>query len=357
MYRPPRSDGRREGNYSVNQILLRALTDKGITCAYGVPDSVLQDELLDLGDAGIGVEIAVNEGAAMARAVARYLVTGEPALVFTQNSGLGNLLNPLTALAVPEAYRVPTVLLVGNREGSIDEPQHLRMGKITIPLLELCGFRVIHSDSPDLAKVVAENDYVAILFAEKKTRPCPSDGRDGLSYVVAIDEIVAQHPHAFYCGTTGYLSRLLYARAGGARSYLHIGGMGHVSAVAQEIASLCPGKEILCFDGDGSLLMHLGNLVPLRTRPSNFHYFLFDNGQHLSVGGGATAIAKINVEKLAAAAGFTGYVRVSRANELGQAAAGTFYHLVCNSEVPSKIIRPEESPRERVTLHRKILCT
>jgi len=122
--------------------LVDELRARGVDFFTGVPDSLLKSFCAYVTDhCGVGHIIAANEGGAVGLAAGHYLATGRPALVYMQNSGEGNAVNPLASLADPDVYSIPMVLLVGWRgePGVHDEPQHVKQGKVTVALFETLG--------------------------------------------------------------------------------------------------------------------------------------------------------------------------------------------------------------------------
>ena len=121
----------------------------GAECFTGVPDSKLRplvDYLMDTYGANSPAHlIAANEGSAAALAVGCHLATGKVPLVYLQNSGLGNLVNPLLSLLHREVYGIPCIFVIGWRgEPDLhDEPQHLVQGRLSLPLLETMGVRTM----------------------------------------------------------------------------------------------------------------------------------------------------------------------------------------------------------------------
>ena len=241
----------------------RELTGQGVGYFTGVPDSLLKEFC-----AGVAADhvVAANEGAALALAAGYHLATGKIALVYLQNSGLGNLVNPLTSLTDPEVYAIPVLLLIGWRgePGVADEPQHRKQGRVTRELL--AALEVPHAILPDelnaarevLATAVATarrtNAPYALLvrkgtFAPFRTAPGSADesllGREE-ALGVLLDELVADE---IVVATTGMASREVYELrekrgAGHARDFLTVGCMGHASSIALGLAGQQPGREV-----------------------------------------------------------------------------------------------------------------
>ena len=120
------------------KILFKALADNGINFYTGVPDSLLKffcAFITDVADAEKHI-IAANEGAATSLGIGYHLATNQVPLIYMQNSGLGNVVNPITSLADPQVYSIPMILMIGWRgePDHKDEPQHVKQGAITLEL-------------------------------------------------------------------------------------------------------------------------------------------------------------------------------------------------------------------------------
>lgn len=320
---------------------LAACRDHGIDFVTGVPDSLLahlNTQVMAELPADRHV-IAANEGAAVGTAIGHFLRTGRPALVYLQNSGIGNAVNPLLSLADPAVYGIPMLLVVGWRgqPGVPDEPQHAAQGRVMPVLLDALGvpWEVLPAEqgpaAESLARMVAaavERGGPAVLLVEKGTfatpsrRPEPGPAGDEAAGLPSREETLAALLSAVggdpvIVSTTGMLSRELFelrVRAGdpGDRDFLCVGGMGHASAVALGVALREPEREVWCFDGDGALLMHLGSLaVVARQAPPRFFHAVFNNGVHDSVGGQPTAITVVDVPAVARALGYRYAARVA----------------------------------------------
>jgi len=307
------------------------LREQGITMYTGVPDSLLKQ----LGAhimATLPREqhvIAANEGGAVAIAMGHYLRTGWPAVVYLQNSGMGNTINPLLSLADPDVYGTPMVVVVGWRgqPGVKDEPQHVKQGRVMEALLDAIEvpWSVLPHDPGAAEKTMAEAVKVAVerttpyvVLVEKATFADPgvslpsASGADELASredtLIAVTDAVGQD--AIVVSTTGMLSRELFEyreRSGqsGERDFLTVGGMGHASSIALGIAMRETEREVWCFDGDGALLMHLGGLAVIADHaPTNYFHVVFNNGVHDSVGGQPTSVNVIDVVSTAHALGY-----------------------------------------------------
>lgn len=318
-------------------IFYKELIKNSINYFCGVPDSLLKNicaYITDNTPEGRHI-IASNEGAAAALAAGWYLGSGRPALVYMQNSGLGNAVNPLLSLADPAVYSIPMLLLIGWRgePGVKDEPQHKRQGELTLPLLETLGipYLVIDGRCSDMEIIIerAVKESLAGLkpyaIVVKKntfapyTREKQSEETGTLlrEKAVILAAGLAEKDCAIV-STTGMISRELYEyRETNGLShdsdFLTVGSMGHSSQIACGIAASNKGRKIYCFDGDGAVIMHMGSLAVNGTSSlSNFIHIVFNNAAHDSVGGQMTAAGKID---LCAAAGACRYKTVISASD------------------------------------------
>ncbi len=312
---------------------IEAFKMAGVRFFTGVPDSLMKPFSAAL-DGSLTVRehvIAANEGNAVAVAMGHTLATGAPALVYLQNSGLGNTVNPLLSLVDPEVYGVPMVLLIGWRgqPGVADEPQHVKQGRITPAMLD-----VMEIPSQQLTPDTTDEDAAAIVRRaadEATARNGPSaivvhkgtfvavGGGTGSSEAEeqrpSREEALASvlgviPPGSVVVSTTGMLSREVFelrqaAGLEGELDLLTVGGMGHASSIALGVSLADPRRPVWCLDGDGALLMHLGALAVIaRAASPSFHHIVFNNQVHDSVGGQPTAIDVVDVVALARAAGY-----------------------------------------------------
>lgn len=355
-----------------------ALERAGVELFVGVPDSLMK-AFSDVLAGHVPVErhvIAANEGNAVAIAMGHALVTGLPALIYLQNSGLGNTVNPLLSLVDPEVYGVPAVLLIGWRgEPSVaDEPQHAKQGRITPEMLDAMElpWRELHADSEDveslvrdaLGEAVRREGPVAILvrkgtFSEANMHQGPSEAAPVISREEGLAQVIDAIPDsALVVSTTGMLSRELFelrAKRGGsaALDLLTVGGMGHASSIALGAALADRDREVWCLDGDGALLMHMGSLAVIAgSGGSKFHHVVFNNGVHDSVGGQPTAIGVVDVPALARAAGYRWAGRALKSDEIAACLTqmegqgpGLLEIMVRPGNRP-EIGRPTRTPRE-----------
>lgn len=310
-----------------------ALSARGVGFYTGVPDSLLANFCAYVDEHGGRDKhlITANEGNAVALAMGYYMATGKIAAVYMQNSGLGNAVNPLVSLADPDVYKVPMLLVVGWRgePGFKDEPQHVKQGRITLDQLNVLEipYWVIDSNSDveevlnsAFASMAERNATVALIVrkdtfskykSQKKSETSTMAREDALEQLLAIcahDDLIIS--------TTGKTSREVFelrVKSGVAqRDFLTVGGMGHTASLALGLAIGQTKKRVVCLDGDGSLLMHMGAMpVIANFNPVKFVHVLLNNGSHESVGGQATSAPLVDFKKLAEAVGYSDYAMAS----------------------------------------------
>lgn len=323
--------------------LCHTLRAAGIDFYTGVPDSLLKNLcawLTDHADDRHHI-IAANEGGAIGLAAGHYLATGQIPLVYMQNSGEGNAVNPLLSLTDKEVYRIPVLLVIGWRgEPSIhDEPQHKKQGQVTVPLLDAMGIRheVLTTDDHELDAQIdravthmrTTGEAFALIvrkstFESYQLRHTVAD-QSTLSREEAIRIAASTMPReAIAVSTTGKISRELFEyRAamgeGHERDFLTVGSMGHASQIALGIALAQPTRPVYCFDGDGAVIMHMGALGIIgNMQPHNFRHIVFNNGVHDSVGGQPTVGYRIDLPAIARACGYKTVLTTDNADTLRQ---------------------------------------
>ena len=305
-----------------------ALEDGCVSFFTGVPDSLLRSFCAYLTDTKPASHvIAANEGGAVGLAAGHYLVTGTPALVYMQNSGQGNAVNPLCSLADTDVYGIPMVLLVGWRgePGIKDEPQHVKQGKVTLSLFKTLDIptEILPDDESSALDVArrmvalsrAESRPVALvvrkgLFAEYSLQG-NKPNISALPREQAIEEIIKSLPeHAVVVSTTGMISREVYETRermgqGHSHDFLVVGSMGHALMIALGIARERPDRRVFCLDGDGASIMHMGNMaIAGQSGCANLTHIVFNNAAHDSVGGQPTVGGAIDLPIIAAACGY-----------------------------------------------------
>ena len=319
---------------------IEKLRENGIDCFAGVPDSLLKNMcayITDHFDAAHNI-IAANEGAAVGLAAGHYLATGQPACVYMQNSGEGNIINPLASLTDKEVYNIPVLLLIGwrGRPGVHDEPQHVKQGKVTTGLLNVMGinYEVLSKEEDKAEKQIdkaikaLQNKDMFALVIEKDTF------EDYKLQNVEVNDLTMSREEAIQTvaatlgekdcivSTTGMISRELFEyRAamgqGHERDFLTVGSMGHASQIALGIALAQPERRVWCFDGDGATIMHMGSMAIVGNKaPKNYVHVVFNNGAHDSVGGQPTVGLKIDLPAIAKAVHYTNVFSVDNKNDL-----------------------------------------
>lgn len=318
-----------------------SLGRKGIGFYAGVPDSLLKDFCAYVTDHAEHAShiITANEGAAIGMAAGYHLATGDPALVYLQNSGVGNVINPLLSLADPEVYSIPMVLMIGWRgePGVRDEPQHIKQGRVMLALLD--AMEIPYIILADEAEGAEQNLVTAVGMARSRSCPVALIVRKGtfssykLKQVAPADQPLSREeaigllvesiePNAAVVSTTGMISRELFEirrRRGepAGCDFLTVGSMGHASSIALGVASRSPGRSVYCFDGDGALLMHLGSLGVLgQSAPPNFRHIVLNNGAHDSVGGQPTVGFSVDFGGIARACGYRSFTQVRDSEDL-----------------------------------------
>jgi len=289
-----------------------AVKRQGIDFFTGVPDSLLKDycAFVTANEAKERHVITANEGAAVALATGYHLSSGKTGMVYLQNSGLGNIVNPIMSLASTSVYSIPMLLLVGWRgePGKRDEPQHVTQGKATPGLLAACG--IPFQTLPDYIEGAEQTLYTARKHMEVTKGPyCLLVKRQTfLPYKLqvqhntfddmpmnreeAVEEIIqGLRERDVVVGTTGMLSRELFELRekfghGHEKDFLTVGSMGHASSIALGVAMQRPRRQIFCLDGDGAALMHMGNMSTVGSMGNgNYNHIIINNGAHDSVGG------------------------------------------------------------------------
>ena len=328
----------------------KQLLDNNINFFSGVPDSLLKEFCLCM-DSQVSKDkhiIAANEGNAVSIAAGYYLATKKMPLVYMQNSGLGNAVNPLLSLCDSDVYSIPMLILVGWRGGpdTKDEPQHIKQGAIQLELLDVLGlpYEIISKNSNDYTKKLKK----AVQTAEKFNKPVVLLVKKGtfsnfdqeknevnfhkIKREMALKIILnALGDDAIIISTTGKTSREIFEirkRDGKShqQDFLTVGSMGHCSSIALGIALAKPNKKIYCIDGDGAMLMHLGSLATIgNLKPNNFYHILLNNEAHESVGGQETAAKNIDLAKIVDAIGSSKVFCAENLNELNKKISELLY--------------------------------
>lgn len=341
----------------------------------GVPDSLLKDfcaYVTENFEKSKNI-ITANEGNAVALAVGHYLATSKPALVYMQNSGTGNTINPLLSLADDEVYNIPLLIFVGWRgePNKKDEPQHIKQGKVTDEIFDAC--KIKHSVLPDDEKSAELAISKAFEYMNETLKPYvfvikkgtfekfekeKPENKFEISRETAISTVMEfVDENAVIVSTTGQISREVYEireKAGQAHDsdFLTVGSMGHASSIALGIALEKPNKTVFCFDGDGAFLMHMGAIPVIADQaPENFKHILFNNEAHDSVGAQKTSANMVNFKELALSCGYKNSFSVQKLEDLKNilpeflsAESPSLLEIKVNCGARADLGRPKEKP-------------
>lgn len=310
------------------------LKENGFDFFAGVPDSLLSGFCACAEDFfGKRFIISANEGNAVGLATGHYLAEGRAAVVFMQNSGIGNAVNPLLSLADKDVYHIPMLLIVGWRgePGVKDEPQHIAQGRITRELFNVMGIENIvlndnYSETVSYcAEMIGRGKIIALIVRKNTFSPyeynfakCNYSMTREQALEIITDSIGERD---IVVSTTGKTSRELYelrerSGSGHGRDFLTVGSMGHASSIAAGL-SLSANRNVYCIDGDGAFLMHMGSCaVNADISGENYKYIIINNGSHESVGGQPTVGFKMNAETVLRGCGFKNVFRAENVEEL-----------------------------------------
>ncbi len=339
----------------------------------GVPDSLLKEFCLcikDLTEKNKNI-ISANEGNALALACGYNISTNKYGVVYMQNSGLGNIINPLLSLADEKVYKIPVLFIIGYRgEPNIyDEPQHIKQGELTLPLLDTLGikycilneeyetqiencYEYISQHNKSIALIVKRNTFL------KYDKEINNKNNNSLTREDVLDIIINNiGDKDFIVSTTGKTSREIFEirekyNMQHSNDFLTVGSMGHTSSLALGI-SLFTKKNIFCIDGDGSMLMHYGGLaVAIQNANDNFKYILINNGCHESVGKQPTIAYQIDIPKILSGFGFRKTITINEKKELIEglteirSKGKTALIINTNDKSRKNLGRPTISPKE-----------
>ena len=360
------------------QFFYELLRTNGTDFFTGVPDSLLKNFCAYITDTADKTHhiIAANEGCAVGLAAGHYFANKTIPLVYMQNSGLGNTVNPLLSLADKAVYSVPLLLVIGWRgePGVHDEPQHITQGKVTCALLDAMEipYAILETDEEKAAvqiiyayKMIKERNAPFALVVRKDCfAPYTLKSNDfvpaEMTREQAIEQIIAHAPsNAVFVSTTGMASRELYElreknQQKHDTDFLTVGSMGHASQIALGIALCKTHRKVVCIDGDGAAIMHLGALSTIGTqKPQNMIHIVLNNGAHDSVGGQPTVGRKINLCAAALACGYDQALSVTAPEvllsslKIAFASPGTvFIEVMVSKGARPDLGRPKSSPIE-----------
>lgn len=311
------------------QFFYDTLASYGINFYTGVPDSLLKNlcaYITDHADEQHNI-IAANEGGAMGLAAGHYLATEQIPVVYMQNSGEGNIINPLASLTDKDVYSIPVLLVIGwrGKPGMHDEPQHVKQGKVTTGLLNTMGvdYTVLSKEENKAAAQIKNavshmqttKECYALVIEKDTFETYTLQNAEKNDFTLSREEAIqivaaALAEKDLIVSTTGMISRELFEyrtamNQGHERDFLTVGSMGHASQIALGIALEKADRRIWCFDGDGASIMHMGGMAIVAQKTAkNYVHVVFNNGAHDSVGGQPTVGLRINLPSIAQAMGY-----------------------------------------------------
>lgn len=328
------------GNKMDTAFFVEKLKELNIDTITGVPDSALKgfcNYVNKADDDSFRHYVPANEGAAVGIAIGNYLASRKPACVYMQNSGLGNAVNPITSLANEKVYGIPMLLLIGWRgqPGKKDEPQHKFMGAVTIPILEALEipYDVISpkTEEAELGEIMVRAKEQLNACRQYAIVAAPGTFKEEALQYTNTYQIIREDAvrkvleslgkNDIVVSTTGKISREVYEQSNQLfgrheKCFMTVGGMGHASMIAFGIAASCPHKRVICIEGDGALMMHLGSMAFLgKQKPENMLHICLNNEAHESVGGMPTG-AVPDYWKCAKEMGYEFYETVKSYEEL-----------------------------------------
>ena len=382
-------------------VFCEAIHKVGIKFVTGVPDSLLKEfcRYVDKTYSNKNHVVTTSEGAAVSLASGFYLATGGISLVYLQNSGLGNAINPLLSLVDKEVYGFPMILLIGwrgnpNLENFKDEPQHIKQGRVTPTVLNAIEipFKVLSTDESIVEEQVSwavskarEIEGPVVILVNKDTSSKNNLSQSTYTYdkestytydkvrlsrEETIKLIIKNIPSdSFIVSSTGMISRELYETREyynqcHSKDFLTVGSMGFASQIALGICLAKPNKKVVCLDGDGAALMHLGGMASIGASNSiKYRHILLNNGVHDSVGGQPTLGFKISFTKIAYACGYKKVIgpiltaeEIKKGLEVMFCSDGpSFMEIQIKPGARQNLGRPRETPAQNKRLFQELL--
>jgi phosphonopyruvate decarboxylase len=362
--------------------LLKFLRINDIEFYTGVADSLLKNLIYCI-DKNVSQKkhiVAANEGNAIAIAAGYHLATKKIPVVYMQNSGLGNAINPLLSLCDREVYSIPMILMIGwrGKPGFKDEPQHIKQGRIQLALLKSLEipFEIINRDKTDYKKKIQEiinkskntASPTALLFEkgsfeEYNNKINDKSSEDKMFREEALKIILKETRSEIIVSTTGKTSREIFEirekrKESHEQDFLTVGSMGHCSSIALGIAIEKPNEKIVCIDGDGAMIMHLGAVTSISSlKPSNYYHILINNQAHESVGGQKTAAKDVSLLSIVKSSGYKNVFSTSSSNELKKIAQDflksegpAFLEVIIKTGSRENLGRPKNNPIQNKNL-------
>lgn len=369
------------------ELFIKTLQSNGVNFFAGVPDSLLKNVCAYITDSVPSDRnlITANEGSAIGVAAGHYLATGNIPLVYMQNSGIGNAVNPLLSLADEKVYSIPMLIMIGWRgePGVHDEPQHVKQGAVTLSLLDAMEIPYIILPDDDTAAssavgmivtdckkaqkphaiIIKKGTFGSYKLKTKVPNENPVCREDAMKFVV--DSLPS---NSIIVSTTGKLSRELYEYRDALKQshesdFLTVGSMGHSSSIALGIALAKPERKVFCFDGDGAFIMHMGAISNIgNLAPRNYVHIVFNNGAHESVGGQPTLGYGINIPEIARSCGYNNVMSVASTDDILKSLASalcsdgpTLIEIKVSINSREDLGRPKTTPIENKEAFMKFL--
>lgn len=363
-----------------------ALKKVGYSFVTGVPDSLLKELSKNfIKKFNKNHIISTNEGSAVGFAIGYYLGKKKPAVVYLQNSGLGNIINPITSLANPKVYGIPMLLIIGWR-GEIknkiqinDEPQHKFQGEITLKQLKLLKipYKVLSAKTKNFIQIIknlkkksiTSQTPVAIVIRKNTFMKSVHNFSTKKKYNFLREDVikdiikVTKNKNVTLISTTGMTSRELYEQRkknnqNHFRDFLTVGGMGHANQIAAGL-SFGSKKKIICIDGDGSMLMHTGSMG-ISAQMNNFLHIVINNSSHDSVGGQPTLGKSLNLKEIGKNFGYKMCYSISKKKQLIKilnkcirSKKSTIIVINCDKGYRDNLGRPEKNMKRRKNIFLK----
>ena len=359
------------------------LKEEEVNFFTGVPDSLLKNFISYISEVNKDNHIiGTNEGSSIGMGIGYHLATNKIPFIYLQNSGLGNIINPLLSLADKEVYAIPMIIMVGWRgePGIKDEPQHIKQGRVTLELIKSMGFdtksflmNLIMQDQTKnlITKAKIENKPV-FLVVKKNTFSFFDSRKKEIDNLLNREEAIKTislktSKNDLVISTTGKSSRELFETRNSQNKknddFLTVGGMGHANQIALGISLFKKEKKVYCIDGDGAILMHMGGLVQIaNSRDINFCHIIINNFSHESVGGQPTLGDTFSFSSVCEKIGYTETFKVDKIIELEEnldlfkKKGGVFcIEVICSSTSRKNLSRPSLSPEQnKLSFKRKI---
>jgi phosphonopyruvate decarboxylase len=348
----------------------------GVPCSFLTPfiNNVIDDpEMVYISSANEGDAVATATGAALA---------GKRTVAMMQNSGLGNAVSPLSSLNW--VFRIPILLIITLRgePGLQDEPQHELMGQITGRILDelqipwdwfprqaedvegalmVANWQMERTGLPYALIMRKGSVEPAALNSRWSPRSAPAALAESDFYSndaemtrqQALRLVVEGTPleESIVIGTTGFTGRELFAIEDRSNQLYMVGSMGCASSLGLGLSLALPGKQVLVADGDGAVLMRMGNLATIGAYGGeNFRHLVLDNGVHDSTGGQSTVSRGVSFAAIARACGYGEAAEALTSAQLQSFLQGqsgpSFLQLKTKPGVPDELPRPDVSPRD-----------